>query len=252
MEYNQLFNIPERCLIEKKITKAFFLKNFDLSPDEKKVLNQSIVHIEWLASIKANSANIPSIINDLYAYEEIQIIICTVADNGNAVLNTKSITLIQKNIPYHILLILEDNDNFLLNTCDKKVHQVDNKKRTIEQYYTSIALSKLYKNDMMVAFFNTLNFDVLDKTNLETTYKSYTKAIIQLQSAIITGNYTLRKQSRTEQDMLVLLELEKLEKELLLLINDIKKQSQINQQVYLNVKIQNLKKKIEILKIKLQ
>ena len=40
--YNQILNIPERCLLNKRLTKAFFLKNFDLSGTEKKLLNSII------------------------------------------------------------------------------------------------------------------------------------------------------------------------------------------------------------------
>ena len=46
---------------------------------------------------------------------------------------------------------------------------------------------------------------ILDKTNLETTYKSYIQAIVQFQTASITGSFNKRSHSRTEEDIINLI-----------------------------------------------
>jgi hypothetical protein len=249
--YNSIFNIPERSVLEKKLTKAFFLKNFDLSVVEKKLLNNSIMNMDWLASIKPTIANIPIVKNDNYTYEEIQIIVCTVVDNQLDELATKCIVLLQKYIPYQMILIVEDDSNFVINACDKRINLNDTSKRIIDSYSTTTALSKLYKNEIITSFFSALDFSSLDKTNIETTYKSYIQAIVQFQTASITGSFNKRSHSRTEDDMILLATIETIEKEIVRLSNQIKKETQLNNRVSLNIEIQNQRKKIQNIKTKI-
>lgn len=249
--YNNIFNIPERSILDKKLTKAFFLKNFDLSATEKRLLNNSIQSMDWMASIKPTTANIPAVKNDNYAYEEIQIIVCTIIDNKLNELADKCIVLLQKYIPYQMIVIVEDATHFVINTCDKRINLNDSSKRTIENYNTTTILSKLYKNEIINSFFDALNFSLLDKTNMETTYKSYLQTIVQFQTASITGSFNKRSHSRTEDDMMLLANIETIEKEVVRLSNQIKKETQLNNRVSLNIEIQNQRKEIEKIKNKL-
>lgn len=249
--YNNIFNIPERNILDKKLTKAFFLKNFDLSAKEKKLLNNSIQSMDWMASIKPTIANIPAVKNENYVYEEIQIIVCTITDNKLNELADKCIILLQKYIPYQMILIIEDATHFVINACDKRINLNDSSKRTIENYNTTTTFSKLYKNEIINHFYDALDFSVLDKTNMETTYKSYIQTIVQFQTASITGSFNKRSQSRTEDDMMLLANIETIEKEVVRLSNQIKKETQLNNRVSLNIEIQKQRNEIEIIKNKL-
>ena len=249
--YNNIFQIPERCVLDKKLTKAFFLKNFDLSVVEKKLLNNSIQSMDWLASIKPSSANISTVVNSHYAYEEIQLFVCTVADNLLNELADKCIQLFQKYIPYQMLVIVEDSSHFVLNASDKRINLNDANKRTIESYSTTTPLSKLYVNAISTSFYEALHFSALDKTNLETTYKSYIQAIVQFQTASITGSFYKRNHIRTEEDMKLLNAIDVKEKEILRLSNLIKTATQMKSKVSLNMEIQMQRKEIEEIKNKL-
>jgi hypothetical protein len=248
-DYNNFLQIPDRLMLNKKLTKAFFLKNFDLSAAEKKLLNQKIVQMQWLARINSDTANIP-IVTGKRVYEEIQIMLCSVTQLEE--IERACIELFQKYIPYQILLFVEDDNEFVVNTCDKRVNLNDSSKRTIEGYFTTAKLSKLYKNEINSSFLNALKYDQLDKTNLETLYKSYNRAVVQHQTANLTGNYSLRTQSRTKVDMQLLLQIEEIEKEIVSLSSKIKKATQLNERVNLNVGIQKKRKDIDTIKDKLR
>ncbi|RKS98642.1 DUF4391 domain-containing protein [Flavobacterium sp. 123] len=245
--YNKILNIPERAIVSKKISKAFFIRNFELSSADKKILNE-IITMEWLASIKPSNTNIALFKNETYVFEEIQVMTCTLS--GNLIKGTidRVINLFQKHIPYPIVLVIENADEFVVNVCDKKINQNDKSKRTIEAFINSPNVSKLYKNELVGAFFEGLDFAILDKTNLETTYKSYTSAIVQFQTAMVTGTFNQRSSVRTEDDLKHLETIQKIEKEILTLSNQIKKESQLNTRVSLNINIQKKRNEIEYLK----
>ncbi|MGO4904853.1 DUF4391 domain-containing protein [Flavobacterium sp. W20_MBD1_R3] len=245
--YNKILNIPERAIVSKKISKAFFIRNFELSSADKKILNE-IVMMDWLASIKPSNSNITTVQNETYIFEEIQVMTCTLS--GNLIKGTidRVANLFQKHIPYPIVLMIENADEFVLNVCDKKINQNDKSKRTIEAFINSPNVSKLYKNELVGAFFEGLDFAILDKTNLETTYKSYASAIVQFQTAMVTGTFNKRSSIRTDDDLKHLETIQRIEKEILTLSNQIKKESQLNTRVSLNIQIQMKRNEIETLK----
>jgi len=144
--------------------------------------------------------------------------------------------------------VIENEDEFVVNVCDKKINQKDKSKRIIEAFINSPNISKLYKNELVNSFFTALDFVILDKTNLETTYKSYTSAVVQFQASLVTGTFHKRNSTRAEHDLKHLETIQRIEKEIITLSNQIKKESQLNIKVSLNIDIQRKRKEIENIK----
>lgn len=249
--YNNILNIPERSLLNKKITKSFFLKNFELSSTEKKVLNNTIQSMDWMSSIKPSNSNIPEYRDENYVFEEIQFMICTLNENTLSVNSDKCISLFQKYIPYQIVLIVEDDHGFVLNTCDKRINLNDKSKRTIERQISTPVISKLYKNEVTSSFLDSLDFINQDKISLQRLYKGYINSIIQLQSSIVTGSFSKRTGARTEEDLKLLESMNTIEKEVIRLTNQLKKETQMSSKVSLNMEIQKQRNEIENIKNKL-
>lgn len=234
--FNDILKLPTRCLLSKRLPKTFFQRNFDLTTSEKKVLN-AIISVEWLASIKPTNSNIAAFADATTTFEEIQVITCMLPASDFEKLAGDAATLIQKNIPYHVLAIVESDSEFVVSTTEKRINQNDSSRRTIASSQLSPTVSKLYKTDSSEAFFTGLSFTTLDKTNLQTSYESYAHAIVQLQVAKATGIITRRSRVRSNEDMELLQKLEMLESEVLRLAKQIKKESQFNNRLFLNTEI---------------
>ncbi len=251
LNYTDILNLPERSLYRTKMTKAFFLRNFELSSSEKKLLYNSIIHMEWLASLKPTNCNVPSVINDVVTFEEIQIMICNVGTEKVDEVASNCIQLFQKYIPHNILVIIENDTEFKLNACEKRINLNDKTKRTIENQYNSGTISKLYKTELGDAFLSALDFSKLDKTNLELLYRGYCNAIVQFTSASVTGIFQARDTARTQDDLVMLNQIEDLGRDISKLTNQLKAEKQQNQKVTLNMAIHQKRKQIEDIKIKL-
>lgn len=249
--YNTILNLPERCVLNRKLTKAFFLKNFDLTVSEKKRLNNQIKSMNWLASLQPGNTNIPAIVSNDFSFEEIQVITIKVPEGDVEKDGKKYAELVHKYIPYQLILIVEDESQYIISLADKRINQADKSKRTIEHVYHSPVLSLLYKNEIAEAFYKSINFSQLDKTNLETTYKSYVQVVTQLSTASLTGTFKKRSYKRTQEEIELLDVVQEMEQEIVGLQNQIKKESQLNGRVKLNVAIQEKRKKIEEIKNKL-
>lgn len=242
---NSILQLPDRCIINKKITKAFFKRNFELTPAERSLIDDShiIGDINWMASVSPTTSNIVAYKDDQFLIEEVQII--SVLINMEFERNYQKIAeLIQKYIPYPILLFMYNINSFVLNTCDKKVNQNDSSRRTIDKRYFSNALSIDGPDENQKGFLDSLKFANLDKTNLLTYYNAYTERIISLQVSNLNGIFQPRTQSRTREDVDRLEKIEMLNSEINSLHIQAKKETQLNQRVQLNIIINQKRQEI--------
>ena len=242
----QILQIPERCMVNKKITKAFFKRNFELTVAEKKLLEDFtlVIQIDWLASVKPVNSNIITCTQEQAVFEEVVIISVQSGEDNFDKNKQKIAELIQKYIPYHILLCIYNNNYFALNTCYKRINQNDATKRTVEKHYFTEDIINTAPTEKQKSFIKSLSFSELDKQDLKTFYDAYTNRIIALQAAELTGIYTIRKNERSKQDVQHLEKIARLRSEILTLQNQAIKETQLKVQVTLNTDIQERIKEI--------
>jgi hypothetical protein len=253
-QLTQLLQLPERCMVNKKITKAFFKRNFDLVLSEKKLLEDSsaFIQIDWLASLKSEQINIEGYNDQQVIFEEVQVISVLSSEKDFERTSQKTIDLVQKFIPYHILLVVFNSKEFVLNTCNKRVSFNDSNKRTIEKKFVTEPILLTNPTNEQQAFLASLSFGNLDKHNLKTLYDSYSQSITALQTSKLTGKYTNRPIERSKLDVEFLERINKLENEILVLQGQAKKETQLNLQVQINTEVQSRRKEIELIKVKLK
>lgn len=247
---NQILQIPERCLVNKKITKAFFKRNFDLTLSERKLLDDSsiIIQIDWIASLKPTQINIEGFNNNQTIFEEVQVITVFTETSEFDKYKSKIIDLIQKYIPYHILLCVYSSKEFVINTCEKRINLNDSNRRTIEKTLVTENILINTETTIQKTFLKDLSFENLDKHDLKSLYDSYSKSIVALQASNINGEFINRPIEQSKQDLERLERIKKLENEILLLQNQANKESQLNTQVKINSEVQFRRKEIESLK----
>ena len=242
-----ILQIPESCMVNKKITKAFFKRNFDLTVAEKKLLDDSttIIQMEWLASIKPENSNILSFTHEQSVFEELVIMTVQTGDDDFDKNKQRIAELIQKYIPYHIVLCIYNSSKLVFNTCEKRINQNDSSKRTVEKFYFTENISSTFPTEKQKSFIKSLAYSELDKQNLKTCYDAYTNRLVALQAAELAGVYTVRKNERSKQDVQHLENIARLQSEILVLQNNAVKETQLNIQIELNAAIQERKKEIK-------
>lgn len=245
---NHILQMPERSLVNKKITKAFFKRNFDLTSAEKGLLEAEIASIDWLASVSASNLNINAYKDEQYLYEEVQIIVVHTSSNDFEKNHHRIADFVQKYIPYPVLLCIRQGQLFIFNVCEKKINQNDNNRRIIEKKYSTEPLCEQEATEMQRSFLKSFAFSDLDKSNLKTYYESYIQRIIALKTAELSGTFVSTTKERTQSDLENLEKIEALQKEIELLQNVAKKETQLNQRVFLNIQIQEKRKLINQLK----
>lgn len=250
---NQIIHIlqlPEKCLVNRKITKAFFKRNFEMTSAERNLLEDSnaIISIDWVASISHANANVPEWQDAESTFEEIEVIAVTTNTENLNKQSAKIIDLIQKYIPYHLLLVVTDRSKSVWNVTYKQINQNDNDKRTIDRKFTSGLIDLESDNAVHRAFINSLKFRELTSTNLKALYDSYVQCFVGLNTALIIGAFKTRSTERTKADVELLERISQLEKEIATLSNSAQKETQLNKRIELNTQLQYKRKQIEQLK----
>jgi hypothetical protein len=245
-----ILQLPDRCLVRKKITKAFFKRNFEMTSGERALLDDyaSVTAIDWLASISPHSANVPAYIDAECTYEEVQVIALQTSVAHYDRDKLKLTDFIHKFIPYHILLAVYCEDRLIWSSSSKRINSNDVNKRVAERKFVTEDTKLQYADDTTKAFLDSLAYTGLDKTNLKILYESYTQRIVALKTAGITGAYAPRPTERTKQDVEHLEQIDGMEREITQLQNQAKKETQMNRRVELNTEIQQRRRQIEQIK----
>lgn len=267
-QLNNILQLPENCLLNKKITKAFFKRNFPLTLTERKLLDDAncILQMELVASIKHQNSNIPLYKDAEYIFEEIEIITVQLGEELSEKNTSKVIDLIQKYIPYPILLVVYNATQYLFNTTSKRINLNDTDKRTIESSLTTNVISNntvisneernlhtlnviSTKEKSHQLFLQQMAFEKLDKQNLKTCYQSFESNIASLQAVEFTGSFKPRQIERAKADVEKMTEIKSLENEILLLRSKAAKEAQLNIQVEINNRVLTIQRKLNSLKI---
>lgn len=250
LSLNQFLKIPHHCLLERKIPKVFFKRNFDLTRGEIALLEGSntIETIDWLASIAPANSNINSFRENDTLFEEIQILTvkCVNDDFNSATL--KIADLIQKHIPYPIILCVYNEDLMVFNACDKKINLNDHSKRAVECSYFTKEIKANGLDDCDNSFLKSLNFGDLDKTNLKTLFESYVTRIISMAVSKESGRYVPRIHARALEEWAALKAIEQLRSEIRSIEVRARKETQIRLQIEMNTLVQKKRTEIENLK----
>ena len=246
----QILQLPERCLVNKKITKAFFKRNFDMTSAERNLLDDAnaVMSIDWIASISQANANVPVWQDAESTFEEIQVIAITTSPDQLSKQAGRIIDLIQKYIPYHILLVVHDGVNTIWNVAYKRINQNDNNKRTLDKKFITDSIGTKNSNEIHDAFLKALDFSELASTDLKILYDAYVQCFVGLTTAPIIGTFETRPTERTKEDVARLEQITLLEKEIITLNNTAQKETQMNIRIELNTQMQQKRKQIELLK----
>lgn len=100
-----MFNLPQSTEFNKRIPKQKFYDNLSVTPAIKRIFVEQIKTIHWANKIAATTVNVA----EGEAVKEIEVFIVSLTKPE---LDEKVLHLIDKEIPYHILFLLEHNDKY--------------------------------------------------------------------------------------------------------------------------------------------
>lgn len=236
------FNFPNSTSIERKLFKKQFLDNFSLTSNEKKYLSECVDSITLNNLLNKDSINILPFKNETHSYQEIAVISVEI-NNQN---KSKEITNIILHIPYPVVLILIHKEQIQINISPKRLNVSDVSKLVVEEQYFTKWINTNNLTEISSEFLNSLDIKNHPFTNFKDFFISFTQSVISFNASEISGKFKV-----SEDTKFILDNINQINSEIEELKLQIKKETNFNNKVKLNIELKDKKDKLLNFKEKL-
>lgn len=228
MDSYNFLNIPDSCWIGTTIYKKLFYENADLNASDKTLFTDVINKITWLYCLKPETINIPAYKDEMRDYPEIEVIEVLVHKDYRL---KRIAEIMMRTIPYPMLLIFKLEDKRQIYVAHQRSSQSDSSKNTIEEFIAtgwltsdSALFDKLDIKQMRFTNFYTLYSDIVDVISI------YKLSTIMPMDDNITGAEARELSAKIED----------IEQRIISLRSKLKKETQFNRKMELNIEIKRL------------
>ncbi|MGP1563722.1 DUF4391 domain-containing protein [Filifactor alocis] len=214
-----MIGLPKTTEFNRRIPKKKFYENMDISPALKKVFVEQVKNIYWRNKIAVSTTN-------LAAGKEVTEIEVFEVYLNSPVLDDGLLRQIDREIPYHILFLLEYQEKYQAWIGYKEAMLSGNKAFKVNSYYhtdwlseeelplkiTGLSLDEVYENFVRQIAGNNLKVQTFGESLKNTIERNEKKQVVQKQIALLQSK--IRKEKQLNKQMQMNHELKKLRKEL--------------------------------------
>ena len=215
-----MLGLPKTTEFNKRIPKQKFYENMDVSPALKKIFVEQVRIIYWKNKIAASTTNLAAG-TDVTELEVFEVRL------SSPVLDDSLLRQIDREIPYHILFLLEYQGKYQAWIGYKEAAASGNKAFKVNGYYHTEWLAE---DELPLK---------LEGLNVDAVYENFVRQIAgdNLKTEVV-GESLKESVARDEQK-------QALQKRIAKLQAKIRKEKQLNVQMKLNSELKKLKKELE-------
>ena len=219
-EGRTMIGLPKTTEFNKRIPKQKFYENMDISPVLKKVFVEQVKIIYWRNKIAASTTNLAggTDVTELEVFE---------VRLSSPVLDDSLLRQIDKEIPYHILFLLEYQGKYQAWIGYKEAATSGNKAYKVNGYYHT---EWLVEDELPLK---------LEGLSVDAVYENFVRQIAGDKLKTESAGESLKESvARDEQK-------QQLQKQITTLQAKIRKEKQLNKQMQMNTELKKLKKVLE-------
>lgn len=215
-----MIGLPKTTEFNKRIPKQKFYENMDISPALKKIFVEQVRIIYWKNKIAASTTNLAAG-TDVTELEVFEVRL------SSPVLDDSLLRQIDKEIPYHILFLLEYQGKYQAWIGYKETAASGNKAFKVNGYYHTEWLDE---DELPLK---------LEGLNVDAVYENFVRQIAGDKLKTEAAGESLKESvARDEQK-------QALQKQIATLQAKIRKEKQLNKQMQMNTELKKLKKELE-------
>ena len=235
--------LPDGCRVDQRVPKKLLLENGAPTAADRRLVNDGIEEIQWVAALKPNTIGVAEYRDDLREYVEIAVLTVTLRATDNKPAKVARITeLVHRAVPYPVLLLLKSGQSVALSLAHKRWAQNEAGKIVLDGGVVSIALPDDAPSEAALsAFTRALALTSHPQTTLFGLYQGWIDSVQALLAARLTGSFKIAaspEQAAARRQ--ALLECERLELEATRLRTQAAKEKQLARQVELNLALKRV------------
>ena len=236
-------NMPESCVVNKRIHKKIFYDNYKFTPQDKKNFKNDINSIYWLYSVKPDNSNIAEFVDEIYEYKEIALISVNVLNCSSAKRMVRIEEIVHRSIPYGTVLFIYDNESLIVSCSEKRISSSTKEELVTDKIIsTDIILRKNYLD-----YLNGFSYENFNLSNLKQFNSSLIEKLVGVISLQRLGYSPVSIDDPIERKR-VLDKIVSYEEKIDTLRRELKSETQINKKIEINVKIKNIETQVIELK----
>ncbi len=233
------FNIPNSCKVGKKLFKKQFIENFSLNINEKKLLSEIVDSITLEYLLNKDNINILPFTDEEKDYSEIAFVKVEILSQDKL----KQISNIIQNIPYPLIVVFVYQDFIALNLSPKRINKADSSKLVVEESYFTNWVDTNNLSSLEEQFLENLDIKRHPFTDFLSLYNSYLDKIIAFNASEYSGILSANEKTKD-----TLNEIRSIELTIEELKSKIKKETNFNDKVNLNVQLKKMNDNLDELK----
>lgn len=246
INYMVKFNAPKECIEGSRIPKKLFYEEYSMSSSDKDLFTHSIDKIILEYMFSEDRINIAAYKDDEIEYEEIAVIRVILSDDKKY---RRICEIIQRAIPYSLIVICEYKENILFNVASKRINKNDEEKNTVEEMIFTEWISLERQNKNQRVFLDSLNVKEWSYINLYKFYNSFVDDVKIFNASKYSNDIEYLNEINIDELKKITDKIESLSLEISSLKDKLKKESQFNRKMDLNIKIKKMEiKKNELIK----
>jgi len=235
--------IPETCHLGKRVFKKLFHENVKLGATDKKAFREDINIITWLYTLKPSTIPVQAYEDNQREYHEVAIL---QVDLKTLNRTNRIVEVIHRTIPYPLVVVFVFETLCALSLAHKRFSQAEKGAIVAENFFISGWIDLSAPTPVQQAFLDSLTLSDLPHTHFFAFYSAFTDRLVALDCARLTGKYRLESTvTKRRERRNRLAACHELENQITEYRAAIKKETQFNRQVELNMKMKELEKQIQ-------
>ena len=192
--------LPASCRVDQRVPKKMLVENGAPTSADKRLINDSVEEIQWLAALKPNTVGVAEYRDDAREYLEVAVLCITARDapqgDGGGATNkpvntTRLAELVHRAVPYPIFLLLAAPQGLFLSLAHKRWAQNEAGKVVLDGEPATVDLALAQWGDPAAEhpFVQALALSRQPQAHLLALYQGWMDCLTAWQAAKVTGTF---------------------------------------------------------------
>jgi len=181
-------DLPAGSRVDQRVPKKLLLENGAPTAADKRLINDGIEELLWLAALKPTTIGVPEYRDEVREYLEIAVLRLTLRATAKV---TRLVELVHRAVPYPLLLLTEQGERLGISAAHKRWSQGEADKTVLEGDIVAAGRDTEYDGERWPAFRDALALGKQPRTTLYLLYQGWIDTLLALQAARLTGAFSV-------------------------------------------------------------
>lgn len=242
--FHEQLGFPESCVLDKRIYKRMVLEHGRLTATDRKMLSEDVGKLTWKFTLKPSTMQLLPYEDAEREYLEIAVIEVVLSERRRA---TRIAEIIQRAIPYPVLLIMVEGNAICVSVAPKRFSQAEKGAIVAEDFFLSPWIESRISN-INQQFIEALALRNLPQTDFYALYCGMVNAVLARMCAELTGIFELNTVNSAQDRKQRFEKYHQLDREISSLRMAISKEDRFAEKVELNTRIKELETQLAVTK----